>query len=181
MYEASYAALPTLADIATGRASGARKEAVLMAGVIVAESGAEQRAYYAAEVTELLSAARVCLTAASADAPETFVYLVQCLLAFEGVPIWSQRLELLFEEFEAECPECEALTGILLGEYSNECDADLHPARPGELTGIGARVHNMARDAGHDQVAEWVTHLFGQVTCPECETTFTIPEGIANY
>ncbi|WP_443305932.1 hypothetical protein [Streptomyces sp. KR55] len=180
MYEASYAALPVLADIATGRAPGERKQAVLMAGLIVAEADTAQRACYASQITELTLAVRVCLTEVSADEPETFVYLAQSLLAFENVPVWSQRLELLIEEFEAECPECEALTCLLLGEYADECDVELHPASTDELTDIGARIYTMARDAGQDQVADWVTRLFGQATCPECETRFAISESVTD-
>ncbi|WP_329038855.1 hypothetical protein OHT61_15450 [Streptomyces sp. NBC_00178] len=179
VYEASYAALPVLADIASGRAPGERKQAVLMGGLIVAEADAALRGRYAPQVAELVSVTRACLTHVPADEPETFVYLVQGLLAFEGVPIWSQQLELLFEEFEAECSECEALICILLGEYADQSDAELHPARPDELTGVGGRIHKMARDAGHDQVAAWVTHLFGHATCPECGTRFSIPVCIA--
>ncbi|WP_157878447.1 hypothetical protein [Streptomyces chattanoogensis] len=180
VYEASYAAVPVLADIATGRAPGERKQAVCMAGLTVAEADTAQRACYASQITELTLAARDCLPEVPADEPETFVYLAQSLLAFENVPLWSQRLELLIEEFEAECPECEALTCILLGEYADECDTELHPASPDELTGVGARLHTMARAAGQDQVADWVRRLYGQVTCSECETRFVISESVAD-
>lgn len=180
VYEASYAALPALADIASGRAPGERKQAVLMGGLIVAEADATLRGRYASQITELASVTHACLTDVPADEPETFVYLAQGLLAFEGVPIWSQQLELLFEEFEAECSECEALTCILLSEYADQSDAELHPASPDELTGVGGRIYNMARDAGHDQVATWVTHLFGHANCPECGARFSIPVCIAD-
>ncbi|MFE2017737.1 hypothetical protein ACFW9O_06720 [Streptomyces sp. NPDC059499] len=179
VYEASYAALPALADIASGRAPGERKQAVLMGGLIVAEADATLRGRYASQITELMSVIHTCLTDVPADEPETYVYLAQCLLAFEGVPIWSQQLELLLEEFEVECSECEALTCILPGEYADQSDAELHPASPDELTGVGDRIYNMARDVGHDQVAAWVTHLFGHATCPECGTRFSIPVCIA--
>lgn len=180
VYEASYAALLILAAIAAGRAPGARDQAVLMAGLIVAEADTEERGRYATEVAELLSVARSCLAAVPAEAPETFVYLTQSMLAFQGVPMWSQNLELMFEEFEAECPRCEALHCILLGEYMAECDTELHPAAPAELRGVGARVHHLAREAGHEKVAEWATHLFGRATCPECGMRFTISECVAD-
>ncbi|MGW9032770.1 hypothetical protein ACWGQ5_54400 [Streptomyces sp. NPDC055722] len=178
VYEASYAALPVLADIATGRAPGERKQAVLMAGLIVAEADMAERALYASQITELTPAARACLIEVPADEPETFVYLAQSLLALENVPIWSQQLELLNEEFEAECSECGALTCVQLGEYADECEAELHPASPDELTGIGALIYTMARDAGQGQVAQWVTRLFGLATCSECETRFVISESV---
>jgi hypothetical protein len=49
---------------------------------------------------------------------------------------------------------------------------------PEELTGVGARIHTMARDAGQSQVTEWVTRLFGHATCPECGTRFVISESV---
>ncbi|MFF3420476.1 hypothetical protein ACFYW9_38320 [Streptomyces sp. NPDC002698] len=180
VYDASYAALPVLADIAAGRVPGERKQAVLMAGLIAAEADTADRALYTSQITELTSAAQACLTEVPADEPMTFVYLAQSLLAFENVPVWSRQLELLNEEFEAECPECEALTCVEPGEYADECGTELHPARPEELTGTGARIHTLARDAGQSQVAEWVTRLFGRATCPECETRFAISESVTD-
>lgn len=179
VYEANYAALPVLGDIATGRAPGGREQAVLMAGLIVAEADASLRARYASRIAQLIPAARVCLAEVQPDEAETFVYLARSLLAFENAPFWSRQLDLLVEEFEAECPECEALTCIPPGEYADECDAELHPVSPDEPTGIGGRIHRMARDAGHDQVADWVTRLFGDATCPECGTRFTLSESPA--
>jgi hypothetical protein len=179
VYSASFAALPLLADIAGGRAPGVPTEAVLMAGLIVAEADAEERARREREVAELLPVARACLAEVPADDPTAFVYVTQSLLAFEGVSFWSREMELLLEEFEAECPECEALTAVLLGEYLDESEAELHPADPAELTGTGARLHALAVDHGQDAVAEWVTHVFGRVTCPECATVFGLAESVA--
>lgn len=179
VYGASFAALPLLADIATGPAPGIATEAVLMAGLIVAEADAEERARREREVAELLPVARACLAEVAADDPTAFVYVTQSLLAFEGVPFCSRELELLLEEFEAECPECEALTAVLLGEYLDESEAERRPADRAELTGTGARLHALAVDHGHDAVAEWVTHLFGRVTCPECETVSGLAESVA--
>ncbi|WP_139238089.1 hypothetical protein [Streptomyces pini] len=178
VYEASYAALPLLADIAAGRAPGDRRQAVLMAGLIVAEADAARRSHHASRITELASVAHACLSDVPAAEPETFVYLAQSLLAFEGVPVWSSRLDLLLEEFEVECPECEAAVCVLPGEYADECDTELHPASPDGLTGIGARVHAMALGAGRREVADWATRLFGHATCPECETRFGISENV---
>ncbi|MGW4560863.1 hypothetical protein ACWEN3_00190 [Streptomyces sp. NPDC004561] len=180
VYDAGYAALPVLADIATGRAPGERKQAVLMAGLIVAEADTAQRALYDSQIAALAPAARACLAEVPVEEPETFVYLAQSLLAFDDVPVWSQRLELLIDELEAECPECEALTCVQLGELADECDAELHPATPDELTGTGAGIYAMAHDAGQEQVAVWVTRLFGRATCSECETRFVIAESVTD-
>jgi hypothetical protein len=51
-------------------------------------------------------------------------------------------------------------------------EASYAALRPDELTGVGARIYSMARDAGHDQVAEWVIHLFGHATCPHSGAEF---------
>ena len=177
VYGASYAALPMLTDIATGRAPGERDEAVALAGCIVADADDGLRTRYAGEIAELLAVGRECLATVPARGPRDFAYYLQFLLAFEGVPFWSRELEHLLEEFEAECPECEACTDVLMGEYLDECEAELHPADPAELAGIGARLHALALEAGQREVAEWLVHLFGRVTCPECETVFGLVAG----
>ncbi|MFI7299341.1 hypothetical protein [Streptomyces sp. NPDC050121] len=179
VYGASFAALPVLMDIAAGRAAGDRDEAVGLAGCIVAEADEGLRARYAGEIAELLAVGLECVTRVPAGDPRDFAYRLQFLLAFEGVPFWSRELECLLEEFEAECPECEASTLVLMGEYLDECEAELHPADPAELTGIGARLHALALEAGQDVVAGWLVHLFGRVTCSECETVFGLAESAA--
>ncbi|GHI09316.1 hypothetical protein AQI88_31635 [Streptomyces cellostaticus] len=179
VYSASFAALPLLTDIATGRAAGARDEAVALAGFVVAEADPPERFRYEDQIAELLPVAHACLAEIPANDPKEFVYHTQFLLAFEGVPFWSRELEVLLEEFEAECPQCGALTAVLVGEYLDDCEAELHPADPAGLTGIGARLHAMAVGAGQEAVAEWVARLFGRVRCPECETLFGLAESAA--
>jgi hypothetical protein len=177
VYGASYAALPMLTDIATGRAPGERDEAVALAGCIVADADDGLRTRYAGEIAELLAVGRECLATVPARGPRDFAYYLQFLLAFEGVPFWSRELEYLLEEFEAECPECEASTVVLMGEDLDECEAELHPADPAGLAGIGARLHGLALEAGQREVAEWLVHLFGRVTCSECEAVFDLVVG----
>ncbi|MER5435310.1 hypothetical protein [Streptomyces sp. NPDC002588] len=176
VYSASFAALPVLTDIAVGRAPGGRDDAVSLAGFIVAEADPEDRTRYAGEIAELLVVGRECLAKAPADDPKNYVYLVQFLLAFEGVPFWSRELEPLLEEFEAGCPECGDTTVVMVGEYREDCEAELHPADPAGLTGIGARLHSMALAAGQTEVAGWLLYLFGGVTCIACETVFGLAE-----
>ncbi|MFI7502728.1 hypothetical protein ACIBVL_30490 [Streptomyces sp. NPDC049687] len=177
VYGASFAALPVLTDIATGRAAGDRDEAVALAGSIVAEADERLRARYEREIAELLTVGRECVEQPRDS--QNFVYCLQFLLAFEGVPFWSRELEYLLEEFEAECPRCEALTLVLMGEYLDECEAELHPADPAELTGIGARLHAMSLAAGQNEAARWLLHLFGGVSCSECGTVFGLAESAA--
>lgn len=179
VYGASFAALPLLTDVATGRSAGDRVDAVSLAGFIVGEADPEDRYRYETEIAELLAVCRECMGRVPADDPREFVYFVQFLLAFEGVPFWGAELERLLEEFEAECPECEAYTEVMVGEYLDDCAAVFHPADPAALTGIGARLHAMALRAGQDAVAEWVARLFGRVTCSACETVFDLAESAA--
>ncbi|SOD88380.1 hypothetical protein SAMN06272765_5692 [Streptomyces sp. Ag109_G2-15] len=178
VYSASFAALPLLTDIATGRAAGDRDEAVALAGFVVAEAEPSERPRYEDQIAELLPVARARLAEIPTGDPAKFVYHTQFLLAFEGVPFWSRELEMLLEEFEAECPHCEALTVVQVGEYVDHCEAELHPAHPADLTGAGARLHALAVDAGQVAVADWVARLFGRVTCPECETVFGLAESV---
>ncbi|MFJ8646857.1 hypothetical protein ACIRNI_12100 [Streptomyces sp. NPDC093546] len=182
VYDDSFAALPFLAAIATGRAPGDREQAVLMAGLIASAADEERRARYATEIAELLPVARACLAACPADDASTFVYLTQCLLAFEGEPVWSDSLEGLFtEEFEVECPDpgCGAMPFVIFGDHAEDDEAETHPADPSELTGIAQRLHRMASEAGQTGVARGVTYLFGRATCPECDTEFSVSERVA--
>ncbi|WP_460063160.1 hypothetical protein [Streptomyces sp. YKOK-I1] len=164
------------ADVATGRSAGDRVDAVSPAGFIVGEAEPEDRRRFEDEIAELITVCRACTARVPADDPKEFVHFLQFLLAFEGVPFWGAELERLLEEFEAECPECEALTEVIVGEYPDDCTAVFHPAGPAALTGIGARLHAMALRAGQDAVAEWVSRLFGRVTCTECDTAFDLAE-----
>ncbi|MFJ8111492.1 hypothetical protein [Streptomyces sp. NPDC096132] len=179
VYGASFAALPLLTDIATGRAPGNRDDALSLAGFIVGEAGPEERARYEGVIAELLAVCRECLAKLSADDPMEFLYLTQFLLAFEGVPFWGSELVRLLEEFEAECPHCEAYTVVIVGEDVDDCRAELHPADPAELTGTGARLHAMSLAAGQTEAARWLLRLFGGVTCSECETVFDLAESAA--
>ncbi|MGW1881991.1 hypothetical protein [Streptomyces sp. NPDC001970] len=196
-YEASYAALPVLADIAAGRAPGEREQAVLLAGAIMASedgpSGAgDEHERYADEIAELLRIAEELLAAATdPDAAADFVHYLESVLAFEDVPVWSSRLEGLFEgEYEVDCPVCWSDLFVAFAEYGTFASAGdyvtadppkaaLHPAEPAELDGIAARLHGLARDAGQTGIARGLTYLFGRATCPDCETVFPVSPQVA--
>ncbi|WP_416972837.1 hypothetical protein [Streptomyces sp. 4F14] len=144
VYDASFAALPLLTDIAMGRSPGGRDEALLMAGHIVGAARVGERELYAEQIAELLPVAREFLAGIPADEPGDFVYHLQGLLAFEGVPFWSTELELLLlEEFEVECPECGARWAASVGE-DDDFSIDFLAADPAELSGIGARLYALA-------------------------------------
>ncbi|MEU6866573.1 hypothetical protein ABZ924_25485 [Streptomyces sp. NPDC046876] len=190
VYEDSFLALPYLAAIVTGRAPGAPQDAVLMAGLIASAADDAYSARYAAEINALLPVARHLLDAATEDRP-TFVYLLQCVLAFEGERVWSAgRLEGLFEgEYEVDCPRCEASLFIAFGDHgtfaaagdylsAHPVRAALLPADPAALDALPARLHRMATEAGHEELARAVTYLFGRATCPDCAGDFAVSEQV---
>lgn len=196
VYSASFAALPWLAGVAGGDDREQAVRAVHLAGAIMA--GADQphgaddvRVRHAAEVEVLLSAANQYLRTAS-DTTE-YVYLLECVLAFEGVVGWSEHLAwgLVSEEYEVSCPGCQASLFIAVGErgffstsgdYALSDDVEtrpLRPANPADLDGIGRRLHSIALADGHQGVANSMTYVFGDATCPDCETDFSVAEQIS--
>ncbi|MEV7547435.1 hypothetical protein [Streptomyces sp. NPDC089915] len=190
VYEDSFPALPYLAAIATGRAPGAPLDAVLMSGLIVSAADDERSARYADEITALLPVARALLDAATDDAP-AFVYLLQCVLAFEGERVWSAgRLEGLFEqEYELDCPACTTALFIAFGDHgffasdgdyvtADPARAPLLPADPSTLAPLPARLHGTAARAGHEAIARGLTHLFGRAVCPSCATAFPVADEV---
>lgn len=180
VYDASFAALPLLTDIATGRSPGARNEALLMAGLVVGAGGADERKLYEAQIAELLPVARDFLGGIPADAPGDFVYHLQGLLAFEGVPFWSTELELLLEEFEVACPECGDQWATSVGEDHEDFGVELLAADPAELSDTGARLHTLALQGGQGELAVSLTRLFGWARCGECEAVFGVAEALVD-
>ncbi|MEV7520865.1 hypothetical protein [Streptomyces sp. NPDC091371] len=190
VHEGSFVALPYLAAIATGRAPGNPQDAVQMAGLIASASDAEHDARYAEEIAALLPVARHLLDSATEHAP-TFVYLQQCVLAFEGERVWSAgKLEGLFEEeYEIDCPACESTLFIAfgdLGAFASAGDyvtteppkAPLLPADPVVLDPLPARLHQTALATGHTTIARGVTYLFGRATCPDCADVFPVSQQV---
>lgn len=57
----------------------------------------------------------------------------------------------------------------------------LPPASPDGLIGLGARLYGLAVSDNQPQVAEEITYLFGEATCPSCRTVFNAAERIAAY
>ncbi len=194
VYDASWAALPHLTDIACGRAPGDRFQAVVLAGAIVVDTDDPGRARYAAEIAELLGVARASLDSGDLSAA-LFVHLLKSVLSFEGEEFWAETLEgVNSEEYEVECPGCEAGLFVAFGEFGtfvSEGDyvtgggdggdatrGELTPAAPDELTGIGARLHGEAVAHGQEEVARALTLVFGRGRCPSCDTEFAVAEEV---
>ncbi|MEV7387102.1 hypothetical protein [Streptomyces sp. NPDC091215] len=193
VYDASWAALPTLTEIACGRAPGGPADALMLAGAITAYAEDPRRKVYEREIGELLAAGRGLLADPGIPAAP-FVNLLQSVLAFEGAGVWSEALEgVNSEEYEVECPQCTEGLFVAFGRYGAFVSAgdyvtgpgadaatagrgELTPARPDRLTGVGARLYGEAVRAGQPAVAEALTHVFGQGCCPSCDTVFAVAE-----
>ncbi|MFS8096598.1 hypothetical protein LFM09_05605 [Lentzea alba] len=171
-YPASYAALPHLAAIDD-------VQAVVLAGGIVADGGDEVRAEHAAAISTLLARANELLPGAD---EETYAYLVESVLTFEGLVDSVDALAwgVADEEYEIECPECGTATLILVAEGVSRADdhpdRPLRPADPAQLTGIGRRVYETAANHGKKKVARVFLHAFGQATCPACGIEVTVAD-----
>jgi hypothetical protein len=184
VYPASFAALPALTRMARDRSPAERQDPLVLAGAIAASSDrpygdADAQQTHAAEIEELLHLTEEALRDPSlAEDPDTYVYLLQALLGFEGVGVWSEQLDgLNDEEYEVPCPECEAENFVAFGGYGHFSTTDsmymregparklpLHPAEPSALRGLGRRLHSRALADGHPDVATKLTFVFGRAT-----------------
>jgi len=85
-----------------------------------------------------------------------------------------------------ECPGCQAGLFIVLGERGffstgedyalSDDDAEGRPplpSNPAALEGIGHRLHDTATSDSRHEAAHALPHVFGHVTCPDCETRFS--------
>ncbi|MET9540555.1 hypothetical protein ABZY16_24080 [Streptomyces sp. NPDC006553] len=196
VYSASFAALPWLADMAETEDRGQAVNALGLAGAIMA--GAEQahgvgdvRTRHSAEIAALLASVNRHLRTAN-DRTE-YIDLLESMLGFEGVAGWSEDLAwgLGNEEYEVSCPGCETNLFIVIGEHGFFCTGQdyalsddtvearpLRPTSPATLEGIGSRLHGIALTDGQHEVAHALTYVFGNATCPDCETDFSVAERV---
>ncbi|MDY0810047.1 hypothetical protein [Kitasatospora purpeofusca] len=197
VYSASVAALPRLTAIAAAADTAEQLNALHLAAAIVA--GADQlneagdvRVKNAQDIAVLLRMANEHLRTAS-DRTD-YIYLLEALLAFEGVPVWGEELAwgLVNGEYQISCPHCETDLFIAIGDYgcfSTSGDYALHddvekaplrPADPGDLRGIGQRLHTLALGDGRRDVATALTHLFGHAHCTDCGTDFAVADQVGD-
>ncbi|MFJ8023909.1 hypothetical protein [Streptomyces sp. NPDC096311] len=203
VYTASFAALPVLADIATGRKPGGRWQALGLAGrIVVREQQLHEPGYvqgrYPSAIGELhrLTQSLVMTEPFEGDADD-FLYCLEHLLAFEGVPIWRHNLGR--SEYAVVCPSCAShlevdLSDRLRGTRHRDPNArfrvvgregplltDVHPATPADLPPLASRLHGLAVRAGQPAAADHLTHLFGHTTCPDCASVFSVPDQIVAF
>ncbi|WP_328357805.1 hypothetical protein OG800_19470 [Streptomyces sp. NBC_00445] len=203
VYTASFAALPVLTDIATGRKPGGRWQALGLAGrIVVQEQQLHEPGYvqarYPAAINELHQLTQNVVTARPFEGDvDDFLYWLEHLLAFEGVPFWRHSLRR--EEHPVVCPSCALSLEIDLsnkppGTRRRDPNArfrvvgregpiltGVRPADPADLPPPASRLHGVAVRAGQSAVAEHLTHLFGCTTCPDCASDFPVPDQVAAF
>lgn len=113
VYTASYAALPALTEMARQWRAPQQFQPLLLAAAIVASSDfaayqdvPDARSTHAAQIEQLtrLTAHALRCPDLAAD-PTTYVYLLQALLAFEGIEVWAEHLDgINNDEYEVPCP-----------------------------------------------------------------------------
>jgi hypothetical protein len=163
--------LPWLATTCAAIDAADREKPLALAGFIAVDATEDDRAAYAADIAALRALAVAGLPAATSDA--AFVYLQQAVLGFDGDEIWAKNLDRLNDgEAGVECPGCAAELLLDLQETEDS------PVEPGLATPLARRLHDEAVTAGREEMATGLTYLFGRVTCPECDTSFTLKEAL---
>ncbi|WBO68602.1 hypothetical protein [Streptomyces camelliae] len=195
-FSASFAALPRLAEIAADREPADRHWVLSAAGPIVScarrsVEGVAAREAYAIEIAELARLTGECLRL-PLDI-EDYVGLLQTALAFDDVQVWDERLgDLAHGEYEVECPYCGVGLFIVLGDDSFFVCSDDHalrdveksplrPADPPGLVGLARRLYDRALADGQPVVARRLAYLFGQGTCTDCGTGFSVADRVVAH
>lgn len=193
-FSASFAALPRLAELASGCGTEDRRWVLSAAGAIMAcaPNGDDVFQVFSAPIADLHRFTDQCLHE-TGDA-ENYVYLLQSLLAFEGIEIWDRCLEgLQTGEYEVACPRCGVDMFIVIGEddcfsarddYSSRAvekveKVPLRPAGRDELDGLAARLQDRTLADGQAALAGGLLYLFGQAACPDCRTVFSVADRVA--
>ncbi len=201
VYTASFAALPALADIATGRKAGARGQALGLAGrIVVQEQQLHEPGYvqarYPAAIRELRQLTLNIVAGSHFEgSADDFLYCLEHLLAFEGVPVWRRCLLRL--EHDVTCPICAQCLEIDLSRVpagtrrrdpsrsfrvvggEGPLLTGVRPSAPEDLPQLAHRLHRMAVRAGQTEAAEHLAHLFGRTTCPDCTSDFSVSDPVA--
>ncbi|MFF4161375.1 hypothetical protein [Streptomyces sp. NPDC001678] len=197
VHPASFAALPWLAKMAANDNRGQALNALVLAGAILAGDGqphgaGDVRTEHSTDITALLAWVNRRLRTAT-DRAE-YLHLLEAMLGLEGATGWNEDLAwgLANEEYEVPCPECETSLFIVLGERGFFSTSDdyalsddtietlpLRPANPAGLEGIGRRLHDTASTDGQLEIAHLLTYVYGNATCPDCKTDFSITDQIS--
>ena len=198
VYAASYAAIPALTELAGSRPVPERFDPLLLAADIVSSTDTpweapDVRTTNGTQINQLTALAAEALQHPSlATDSTTYVYVLQALLAFEGVEVWSEQLQgTNDEEYEVPCPHCDIENFVAIGTYGYFSTLDsmymrdtgtrrepLKPELPDNLRALPRRLRTQALTDGHADVAEKITYVFGQATCADCGQDFRVDEAV---
>lgn len=190
VYSASYTALPTLATMATRRPVAGYVEPLHLAASIVASNDGPEgfdaiQRDYSEELQILRDLAEQSLRLAGGFIE--FVYGLQALMAFEGLPPWNRELQALAdEELTVECTDCAEYLTIAIAEppaTTAAIDDDLPvtavtPADPLQLRDTTARIYSLALQHGQTMAVDRLPYLFGTTTCPACGISINLPQAL---
>lgn len=181
---------------------GGRWQALGLAGRIVVEEqqfhgpGYVQERYPAA-IKELHQLTQKVVATPFEGDEDDFLYWLEHLMAFEGVPIWRRNLRR--DEYPVACPSCAVnleidLSHKLRGTRRRNPNARIRvvgregpiltvvrPSALVDLPPLACRLHVLAVRAGQSAVADHLTHLIGRTTCPDCASEFPVPDEIAAF
>lgn len=187
VYTASFAALPLLADFAARKAGNARRDAVVLAGAIMASTdhgGARDEVVIRQTAPELEHLALECLGQPDVDDTE-FCYVLTAVAALRGDRFWGNELSSLASgETDGPCLACKGLVIFALssngyfaaaGDYVRDASVTRVPILPARvLSPDGAWIEHIARSHGRADVADRIRHLFGTSSCPFCSADLSI-------
>lgn len=195
VYSASFAAVPRLSQAAAGWQPSDRPMILSLAGAIFAGDNqapefAEMRMRYQDELACLRQLTAETL-ATSGISQADFVHVLQAAMAFENIHPWATELDRFNGgEFEASCPACDTLLHVAIGEYGFFTSEDdyafdpnvkkepLRPANPSSLKPLSRRLYDVAVNAGHVELGNWICYLFGDATCGSCREHFSVAERV---
>lgn len=198
VYTASYAAIPALAEKARSWTPPQCFEPLILAASIIASTDSPWpaelvRASLAEEIEQLIRTAAESLQYPGlAGDPVMYIHILQALLAFEGVVIWSDHLDgINDEEYAVPCPRCETENFVAIGRYGYFTTLDsmymrhtdshreaLQPRRPQDLSPLAKRLYTQALADAQNDVAEKITYVFGQASCADCGAGFRVDEAV---
>ena len=203
VYSASFAVLPALTQIAREWSAADRAIPLILAGAIVSSTDrpydqADPFVSHAAEIAELGSLTEDTLQFPGlAENHGTYVYLLQAMLGFQGIKVWSEHLDgLIDEEYEVPCPRCEVENFVVFGQYGYFSTLDdmymnrpnskrqripLLPEDPAALDGLARQLHTRALADGHTQIAKSLTYVFGSARCAGCGERFRVDHAIVTH
>jgi hypothetical protein len=203
VYSASFAAIPTLADIARERKAGDPWQAMTLAGRIVAgESQLHEpgylRTHHPYAITDLERSAIAQLESDSFEGDDSdYISGMEALLAFEGIPVWSESLS--YNVYDAMCPSCSEMLeidfyatpprvrlrdrneGVRSLNFKTGDHSDITPATARDFQPLAARLYGMAAESNQMTVASHIARLFGFSACLKCGTKFSVSEQIERF